>query len=297
MKRSKLSLLSSLFLMLALIFVLFESCYDYYDVEEKTSSDEESSDIQVLDTSASGNTNDTSADQNGEKNTSYGNFSTTEKTIPSADREKQIQESELSYSVGSSYSKEEIIKVANVANRIKNLGSIVYQNAASMMDHYLGGSGDTYVIDMKSFLSDETALKNRNEDINCALRAAENLASEGEKINIYQVEESIYHNLTGDWKYSVGSYFSSVELYDVTVSNGVYMAKLKYVVNDFYNWDWMDSENVFSGFAAAIVGDVSPKDLHQLHLNGAAKEFLSHGEITYRVTWVKGQDIKNIKLN
>ena len=32
---------------------------------------------------------------------------------------------------------------------------------------------------------------------------------------IYQIEESIHHNLTGDWKYSVGSYFTSVEIYDI----------------------------------------------------------------------------------
>lgn len=295
MKKSKLFLLSSLLLILAFIFIIFESCYDSYDMTENTNSDTKNSDTQVLDTS--GNQNAVSTDENGEKDTSFGNFSITEKTVPSADREKQMQNSALSYGIGSYYSKEEINEVNNAANKIKNYGSIVYPNASLMMEHYLEGSGDTYDIDMKSFLSDATALKNRDEDINCALRAAENLASEGEKINVYQIEESLYHNLTGDWKYSVGSYFSSVELYDVTVSNGVYMAKLKYVVNDFYNWDPTDTENIFSGLAATIVGDVSPMDLHQLHLNGTAKEFLSHGEITYRVTWVKGQDIKNIKLS
>lgn len=284
MKKSRILFLSSILLALSLIIVTFESCNDSYDIDDKTISDTQNSDSGTAD-------NDVTVEA------SYGNFSTTQKTVPSADREKQIKNSELDYATGSAYSVDKIKSVNSAANKIKNWGSLVFPNAASMMAHYLDGSGDTYIIDMKSFFSDETALKNRNEDLNNALRAAENLAVSGKKINIYQVEESIYHNLSGDWKYSVGSYFSSIELYDVTVSNGVYTAKIKYIINDFYNWDEYDSGNIFSGAAAKIVGDVSPRDLHQLHLNGTAKEFLSHGEITYRVTWVEGQDISNIKLN
>lgn len=292
MKKSKIILLSSLFLILTLIFVTFESCNDSYDITDKTDSGTETEN-----TTAADNTDETLKGEETEVKTSYGNFSTTENTIPSRDREKQIKNSELDYATGSTYSADQIKSINSAANNIKKWGSLMFPNASLMMAHYLDDSGDTYSIDMKSFFSDETALKNRNEDLNNAFRAAENLAAPGKKINIYQVDESIYHNLTGDWKYSVGSYFSSVELYDVTVSNGVYTAKVKYVVNDFYNWDSNDTRNVFSGAAAKIVGDVSPRDLHQLHLNGTAKEFLSHGEITYRVTWVRGQDVKNIKLN
>lgn len=284
MKKSRILFLSSILLALSLIIVTFESCNDSYDIDDKTNYDTQNSDSETAG-------NDVLVEA------SYGNFSTTQRTVSSADREKQIKNSELDYATGSAYSAEQIKSINSAANKIKNWAIIVFPNAKKMMEHYLDGSGDTYNIDMESFFSDETALKNRNEDLNNALRAAENLAVAGKKINIYQVEESIYHNLSGDWKYSVGSYFSSVELYDVTVSNGVYTAKLKYIINDFYNWDPNDSGNLFSGAVAKIVGDVSPRDLHQLHLNGTAKEFLSHGEITYRVTWVEGQDISNIKLN
>lgn len=224
--------------------------------------------------------------------TAYGNFTTLHKTIPSNDRMKQMRNSKAVFNTGSSYTPDELSST-RIQALIISSAKFLFPNAADLMDHYLNGKGENYELDVEDFLEDEIAKGNMLSDLNAALRAAENMAVSGEKITIYQNEESLHHNLTGDWKYSVGSYFASVELYDVkeTTFLGVtcYTAKFKYIVQDFYNWDANDTNNV-------SISSVSPADLHQLHLAGEAQEFLTYGEEEYQIKWAKGVDAKTLNL-
>lgn len=236
---------------------------------------------------------DTSTDDIKEAVTEYGNFTTLHKTIPSNDRLKQMRNSKAVFDTGSKYTPDEL-KNTKLQAIIISSAKIFFPNASDFMDHYLNGAGENYELDVENFLEDKTAKENMLKDLNAALRAAENMAVDGEKITIYQNEESLYHNLTGDWKYSVGSYFASVELYDVkeTTFLGVacYTAKFKYVVQDFYNWDENDTNNV-------SITSVSPADLHQLHVNGDAQEFLTYGEEEYQIKWAKGAEAASLNLD
>ena len=237
-------------------------------------------------------TTDTAADSE-ESKAEYGNFTTLHKTIPSDDRMKQMRESKAAFNTGTKYTPDELRGTRLQANIIAS-AKMFFPNASDFMDHYLEGKGEIYELDIDNFLENKTARENMIKDVNEALRAAENMVVSGEKITIYQIEESLHHNLTGDWKYSVGSYFASVELYDVKEITwlGVtcYTAKLKYVVQDFYNWDATDTNDI-------SITTVSPADLHQLHLNGEAQEFLTYGEEDYDIRWVKGVDASTIKFN
>lgn len=236
---------------------------------------------------------DTSTDDIKEAVTEYGNFTTLHKTVPSNDRLKQMRNSKAVFNTGSKYTPDEL-KNTKLQAIIISSAKIFFPNASDFMDHYLNGAGENYELDVENFLEDKTAKENMLKDLNAALRAAENMAVDGEKITIYQNEESLYHNLTGDWKYSVGSYFASVELYDVkeTTFLGVacYTAKFKYVVQDFYNWDENDTNNV-------SITSVSPADLHQLHVNGDAQEFLTYGEEEYQIKWAKGAEAASLNLD
>ena len=217
----------------------------------------------------------------------YGNFSTVNKSQPSNDRQKQIKSSEKDYNTGSDYSEKRLDEILSSAKKIKNFGSLAYPNAAKFMAHYLSNSGEEYEVDMEKFLKDSIANQNMETDIEKAKQAAEELIIDGETINIYQKTESLYHNLTGDWKYCLGSYFAYVEMYGISFDGTTYTATVKYTVIDFYNWDKNDDKVIFSGLVGGIIGDVSPKDLHQLHINGQAKEILSKGETTYQISWEK----------
>lgn len=226
--------------------------------------------------------------------TEFGNFTTLHKTIPSNDRMKQMRNSKAVFNTGSKYTPDELKGTRIQANIIAS-AKMFFPNASDLMDHYLEGDGENYELDIDDFLENEIAKENMLSDVNEALRAAENMAVSGEKITIYQKEESLHHNLTGDWKYSVGSYFASVELYDVKEVSwfgGItyYTAKLKYVVQDFYNWDVNDTNDI-------SITSVSPADLHQLHLNGEAQEFLTYGEEEYQIKWVKGVDASTLKYD
>ena len=226
-----------------------------------------------------------------EKIDTYGNFTTLSGTVSSYDRLKQMKLSAEDYNTGSQYTKEELSKVQMQAKLISS-AVLVYPHAAKMMKHYLDGTGENFELDVEEFLNNSIAKENMLKDVNLAIRAAEQIACPKEETTIYQIEESIHHNLTGDWKYSLGSYFTSVELYDVEVKSllGVtyYSAKMRYVVQDFYNWDKNDTGNV-------SITSVSPSDLHQLHVNGDAQEFLTYGYAEYEIKWVKGVDSAEIK--
>ena len=223
----------------------------------------------------------------------FGNFTTLHKTLASNDRMKQMKYSKSVFNTGSKYTPDELKSTRLQANIIAS-AKIFFPNASDFMDHYLEGNGEIYELDIDDFLENDIAKQNMYKDINEALRATEEMVIDGEKITVYQIEESLHHNLTGDWKYSVGSYFASVELYDVKETSwfGVtyYTAKLKYVVQDFYNWDANDTNDI-------SITSVSPADLHQLHINGEAQEFLTYGEEEYEIKWVKGVDASTIKFN
>lgn len=222
-------------------------------------------------------------------------FSLIKETKDADDRIKQMNNSASIYNKGSSASTLKLYGYSTIASGIVvGGGALGYDNAKNFLSHYLSNKGTQYTIDMDSFLNDEEsnyfALNVRNKDINRALRAAEQLAIEGMSLNMNQCMEQVNHGLTGDWKYSVGSYFSRVNMNNLTVSeeNGVktYSATVKYTVTDFYNWDEGDGNKVFDL--------ISPYQLAQLHRAGMAKEFLSVGEITYQITWTEGQTADQI---
>ena len=291
-------------LFLIIILCVLSSCNNANNTTDQISNNDDlnidtetNTDTNVIDNTTNTSTgsdlkNDTT-DIEKEILTEFGNFTTLHQTVPSNDRMKQMRNSKLSFNTGSKYTPDELNSTRLQAKLIAS-AKFLFSNAADLMDHYLAGTGETYELDIEEFLEDEIANENMLSDLNAALRAAENMAVDGEKITIYQNVESLHHNLTGDWKYSVGSYFASVELYDVkeTTFLGVtcYTAKFKYVVQDFYNWDENDTNNV-------SITSVSPADLHQLHVNGEAQEFLTYGEEEYQITWVKGVDAKTLNLD
>jgi len=303
-------LLLSLILIFALI--IFSSCGDIpndtdsssddledisTDTTQATDTESDSDDIEILDTDTSQATDSDgdNIDSDIEENTTFGNFSTTQTTIPSADRLKQINLSKQDFNKGSKYTLDQLKSIKLQASIIaSDITKLKYPNASELMEHYLKGKGENYELDVEDFLKNETAKKNMLSDVNNALRAVEVLAESGEKCIIYQIEESIHHNLTGDWKYSVGSYFTSIEV-SVLEKNDIfgvtyYTAKLKYIVQDFYNWDSKDTNNV-------SITKVSPAALHELHVNGEAQEFLTYGEEEYTIRWVKGVDSSKINFD
>ena len=227
----------------------------------------------------------------------FGNYSSvTSGVSQSYDRLRQMVASKNAYGKGATCSDAEIESILRGASTIRLGGSFFssYKNAGKLIGHFLDNSGEDYDIDMDEFLKDTNALKTRNDELNDALRACEALAIEGEKINVYQKEEIVHHNLSGDWWYAVGSYFTSIEIIDLSVSGNVYSATVKYNVTDFYNWDFNNDTSVFSGFLGSLTNNISPKDLHQLHRAGKAQEFLSHGEVTYTFSWIKGSTVDTI---
>ncbi len=217
-------------------------------------------------------------------------------TKESADRLKQMTNAKITYNKGATCSDDKIASIMQGANRIKTGGSLLgsYRNASALMAHFLGNTGEDFVIDMDTFLKDENALKTRNEELTKALRACEVLAREGESISVYQIEELVHHNLSGDWYYAVGSYFTNINVQNLTVNGNIYTATINYNITDFYNWDFSDSNPVFSGLLGTFTNNISPKDLHELHRAGEAQEFLSHGEISYTISWVKGSSVSSI---
>ncbi len=229
-------------------------------------------------------------------------YSTDAVTEPAWDRIKQQNASNADYNTGSHYTEKELVgsglfssSVKSKANLIVTGGSLLgYSHAAKFMKHFLNNTGTDYNLDVKEFLSsDSGAMKSRNDAITNALRAAELIAKEGKTYTINQLTENhpMQNTLTEDWQYSLGSYFTDVDIINVTVTevNGVktYTADIKYIVTDFYNWD----TNNYNKFASIV----SPHDLHELHKGGKAKEFMTYGELTYKnVTWTEGQSASAI---
>ena len=229
-------------------------------------------------------------------------YSTDAVTEPAWDRIKQQNASNADYNTGSHYTEKELVgsgifssSVKSKANLIVTGGSLLgYSHAAKFMKHFLENTGTDYNLDVKEFLSsDSGAMNSRNSAITNALRAAELIAKEGKTYTINQLTENhpMQNTLTEDWQYSLGSYFTDVDIINVTVTevNGVktYTADIKYIVTDFYNWD----TNNYNKFASIV----SPHDLHELHKGGKAKEFMTYGELTYKnVTWTEGQSASEI---
>lgn len=231
-------------------------------------------------------------------------YSTNGTTGPAWDRIKQMNYSNSVYNTGS-YKTDKELKGSGLFDRgilgkaqlIALGGSLINMPAASaFMSHYLKNTGEDYTINVSDFLSNDTgALSNRNKAINNALRAAEQLAMEGETITINQLAEGhpMQNSLaTQNWQYAIGSYFDDVDVINLTVTeeNGVktYTADIKYMVTDFYNWDTNDTYK--------FKQIVSPHELHELHKAGMAKEFTSYGEITYSaITWTEGTDASTIE--
>ena len=224
---------------------------------------------------------------------SFNGFSK-EETELSKDRLNQMESSKFSFNTGADLTESELDTVLKAAELI-SLGGVVFNfpNASLMLSHFLSCDGSDYNMDFGILFSDKTALANRNKDINSALYACEVLAEQGKTLSFNQKVESLHHNLTGDFWYAMGSYFTRIEITNLTVSfnkNGekVYSASIKYIVEDFYNFDASDTSDIFPS--------ISPYELNQLHKAGIAKEFLTHGEKTYNLIWTEGQRIEDLKV-
>ena len=228
---------------------------------------------------------DTDSDIEPEKSAleEYGSFTTLHETVESFDRNKQMNSSKSSYNTGSSLSSSELDSIASKARLIASFPiNLVYPNGSKLMAHYLAGTGENYELNVEDFVKDTVAKKNRDNDITEAMRAIEQMCPNGENAVIYRKEENIHHNLTGDWKFSVGSYFTAIKVEDIAMIGDVYTATFTYSIIDYYNWNQNDTNKV-----AEVI---SPAELYQLHKDGRAQEFLTYGEITYRLTWVVGAD-------
>ena len=215
------------------------------------------------------------------------------------DRQKQYNNSMADYGLGSSYTSSELDSVVSGTKAITNaLTSAVFPNASAFMKHFLGNTGNDYVINMgtgsKGFFKTSETKNHRITRVDQALRAAEALAIEGCPINVYQATEQVNHFSSNkeDWYLAVGSYFTCITMENLTVTVGedgakTYSCSLIYKVTDFYNWDESNGNDV-------SILSISPKDLHNLHKAGRAKEFNSYGIATYNITWTEGQGASSL---
>ena len=214
------------------------------------------------------------------------------------DRQRQMNNSKADFNTGTYQTEDQLKATIDDTKLITNmLTSLVYPNGSSYMKHYLTASGADYTIKMTSsgFFKSNDTKSHRVTRITQAMRAAEALAIEGGKVNVYQNTEQVNHfsNSTDDWRLSVGSYFTCINMYDVTVTVGAdgtktYSAKVEYNVTDFYNWETGDHYRQFKDLLP------SPHDLHELHKAGKAQEFVSKGTVTYDITWTEGQTADQI---
>lgn len=226
-------------------------------------------------------------------------YSTGKETNTADDRDKQMASSASAYKSTPNANVSGAEAKANMVVVGGYLGG--YTQARTFLQYYLSGKGGTYNLDVANFLNtDSGAMNSRNSALSNALRASERLAQSGEVLAIInQTEEN--HPMQGtlaekDWQYTVGSYFTDVDIINLTVTeeNGVktYSASFKYIVIDFYNWNAYD-DTPFLGLPGWI--SPSPKELYSLHTKGSAQEFLTYGEITYEnVTWTEGQTVSEI---
>ncbi len=214
------------------------------------------------------------------------------------DRQRQMNNSNADFNKGSSNTKDQLDKTVSETGLITNgFTALLYPSASSYMKHYLTASGEDYIIKMTSsgFFKSSDTKAHRITRITQAMRAAEALAIEGGSVNVYQKTEQVNHfsSSTDDWRLSVGSYFTCINMLDVTVTVGqdgtkTYSAKVEYNVADFYNWETNDYNRQLKDMLP------SPHDLHELHKAGMAKEFVSKGTVTYDITWTEGQSADQI---
>ncbi|MBR2025320.1 MAG: hypothetical protein IKA02_05890, partial [Clostridia bacterium] len=197
------------------------------------------------------------------------------------DRQRQMNNSKADFNTGSNQTQSELDSTISDTKLITNgFTTLLYPNGSSYMKHYLTASGADYTINMSSsgFFKSSDTKAHRTTRITQAMRAAEALAVEGGKVNVYQKTEQVNHfsSSTDDWRLSVGSYFTCINMLDVTVTVGAdgtktYSAKVEYNVADFYNWETNDYNRQLKDILP------SPHDLHELHKAGLAQEFVSKG--------------------
>ena len=181
------------------------------------------------------------------------------------------------------------------AAELISIGGTVFNfpNASLMLSHFLSGSGKNYTLDLDIFFKDKIAISNRNSDLNNALYACEVLANQAQSLSFNQAIEGLHHNLTDDFWYAMGSYFTRIEITDLTLSYNrrgekVFSATFKYIVEDYYNFDERNTNDLFPS--------LSPSELHELHKAGLSREFLTHGEKIYNLTWTKGQRAEDLRI-
>lgn len=214
------------------------------------------------------------------------------------DRQRQMNNSKNDFGTGSSNTDSQLDSTISETKLITNgFTALLYPNGSAFMKHYLNASGADYTIKMTSsgFFKSSDTKAHRITRITQAMRAAEMLAVEGGKVNVYQKTEQVNHfsSSTDDWRLSVGSYFTCINMLDVTVTVGAdgkktYSAKVEYNVADFYNWETNDYNRQLKDLLP------SPHDLHELHKAGRAQEFVSKGTATYTITWTEGQNADQI---
>ena len=81
-------------------------------------------------------------------------YSTEEETTLSADRLRQMAESEAAYNT-TTMSDSDANAIIKKANTVINGGSLIgWTNAAKLLQHFLDGSGEQYTLNMTDFLKD-----------------------------------------------------------------------------------------------------------------------------------------------
>ena len=229
-------------------------------------------------------------------------YSTEKETTPNSHTVSQMAESAAVYNT-TTMSDSDARSIINKANTVITGGSLIgWSNAADLLQHFLDGSGEQYTLNMTDFLKDSNNKSYRNTEINRALRAAEQLAREGEYLTMNQLWENKY-TPKDDWYYAMGTYYCDVDMMNLTVTvdeNGIkhYSADIKYSATDFYNWNKNDTTPVINKKVLFVtITGPSPAELYRLHEAGRAQEFTTYGEITYKnVTWTEGQTVDDLGI-
>jgi len=233
-------------------------------------------------------------------------YSTVKGTTPSAERLEIITNSAEVYK-----NKAEDQTSADTESTVASIGSLgqwagTVPNANQLLNYYLelGGDATHYTqLNIQELLNSSTkANTSWVSSINNMLRAGELMAIEGETVNIDQVYETEVQLSNASWLWSSdrdwyltfidGFYYTDTDLDNLTVTevNGekVYSATITYTVIDYYSFQEYLNDTSNSSF---LLWGPTKSELAELHLCGAALDFLIESTITYEVEWTAGERV------
>ena len=266
--------------------------------------------------------------------TEYGIYSTTQpvKTLEEVFA-KELQFTEDTYATGSSYSDAKINNIYKIADYIANyekyveeygveeqLNTLYEQTGftldlgfgASMINHYIGMSGETYEYSdqMKEMLTHPKVNAAQSTCISAAMKAAEVLVKDGQSgVSVNQTQPMNFASLKsqdGTIYYALGTYHAMADLSNVQRTGNTFSATVTFRILDYYDWAEEITEPEFTEYLNKLddtyrtllaemvdmptLEGFCQADLAQLHYAGLAQNFLAHGTIVYNVTWTAGQN-------